>query len=42
LNSYKEALAGLKTQQIDIIDSDMPKLEKEAAFKELDAARKAL
>jgi hypothetical protein len=42
LNSYKEALAGLKKQQIDIIDSDMPKREKEEAFKELDAARKEL
>ena len=27
---------------IDIIDSDMPKRWKEAAFKELDAARKEL
>jgi hypothetical protein len=35
-------LAGLKKQQIDIIDSDMPKREKEEAFKELDAARKEL
>jgi hypothetical protein len=34
--------AGLKKQQIDIIDSDMPKREKEAAFKELYAARKEL
>jgi hypothetical protein len=42
LNSYKEALAGLKKQQIDIIDSDMPRREKEEAFKELDAARKEL
>ena len=40
IEDYREA--GLKKPQIDIIDSAMPKREKEAAFKELDAARKEL
>jgi hypothetical protein len=40
IEDYREA--GLKKQQIDIIDSDMPRREKEEAFKELDAARKEL